>query len=150
MEREKEEKELKESHYLKGPFIENNNISFVKREKDGLIIKMEGQDKHLNGYGIFHGGIFFMLADTAAGLLLIDDGKESVTLQGSMNFIDNTKGGIIYAHAKYVSSGIKNNIIEVKISDKNKKLLAIGTFNFYRVNIKALKRKFDVKEKECQ
>lgn len=146
----KREKEEKESQYLKGPFIENNNISFVKKEKDGLIIKMVGEDKHINGYGIFHGGVFFMLADTAAGLLLASDGKESVTLQGSMNFVNNVKGGTVYAHSKYVSSGMKNNIIEVEILDENKKLLALGTFNFYRVNIEAIKRKFDVKEKECQ
>lgn len=116
---------------LKGPFIEENNITYLGREGDDFKLKMEGEDKHLNAFGIYHGGVIFTLADTAAGLLLIDDGITAVTLQSNVNFVGNIKGGPLFTHTRYVHKGTTTYVVEAEVRSEDGTLLLIGTFTFY-------------------
>lgn len=119
--------------YLKGAFIEENNISFIRRDGDDYVLRMDGDEKHFNAYGTYHGGVLFTLADTAAGLLLIDDNNNSVTLQASVNFLRNTKGGPIFTHTRYLHKGLKTNVIQVEVVTEKEEILFSGTFTFYKV-----------------
>ncbi len=116
---------------LKGPFIEENNITYLGREGDDYRLKMEGDKKHLNAFGMYHGGRLSTLADTAAGLLMIDDGKTAVTMQSNVNFVGNINGGTLYTHTRYVHKGTTTYVVEAEVRSEDGTLLLIGTFTFY-------------------
>ena len=107
-------------------FIEENNITYLGREGDDFKLKMEGEEKHLNAFGIYHGGVIFTLADTAAGLLLIDDGITAVTLQSNVNFVGNIKGGPLFTHTRYVHKGTTTYVVEAEVRSEDGTLLLIG------------------------
>lgn len=116
---------------LTGPFIEENNITYLGREGDDYRLKMEGDKKHLNAFGMYHGGILFTLADTAAGLLMIDDGITAVTMQSNVNFVGNINGGPLYTHTRYIHKGTTTYVVEAEVRSDEWTLLLIGTFTFY-------------------
>lgn len=93
------------------------------------------EDKHLNPVGVPHGGVYFSMADTAAGSAMASHGFFAVTVNASYNFLRSAKlGDRLTAEAREVKSGRTISVFEVRITDGAGTLLGSGSFTFYRLD----------------
>lgn len=125
---------IKDGFYAKGGFVEDNNIKLLSYEEGNLVLELQSLPKHYNGLGVIHGGVIFLLADTAVGLACIIRGRKSVTLSSNMNFFGNVTEGSIYTATRFIHEGGKTSVVEVTIHDGKGKKLAVGVFTFYRIS----------------
>lgn len=84
-----------------------------------------------NPYGMIHGGILFMLADSVAGLTAITMGKKVVTLGSNINFIKSVTSGKVYASPRILHRGRTTILLEVDIVDESSTLICKATFNMF-------------------
>ena len=87
-----------------------------------------------NPRGIAHGGVYFTLADTAAGTAMASHGYLASTLDAHYNFFRPARpGDCISAEAKEIKRGKTVCVFDVQVTDQNGTLLGTGTFSFYRL-----------------
>lgn len=115
---------------IKG-FIEANNYNILKAEKN--YCKMEGiiTKTSINHLNIAHGGYIFGLADTAAGIAAMTEGKNVVTIDSNINYFKPAKGNKIIATAKILKSGKTISVYEVLINNEQEELIAKATITYY-------------------
>lgn len=97
------------------------------------VVKTIGEDD-LNPLGWAHGGVYFTLADSAAGSAMSAKGYTTVTVNASYNFFRGAQvGDTLTAEAVEVKSGKTICVYDVRVTDQNGALLGTGTFTFYQM-----------------
>ena len=106
------------------PFMEYNHISIVSVSPDRCVVKVDlaPESKNRNGYA--HGGLLYAMADCVAGIAARCDGNDYVTQSAHVNFLRNTKQGVVYALARVVRRGRHMVVLHVAIRDAEDRLLA--------------------------
>ena len=95
------------------------------------------EEDDLNPLGRAHGGVYFTMADPAAGSAMVAKGYGAVTVNASYNFFRSAQAGdVVTAEAVEVKSGRTVCVYDVRVTDQNGTLLATGTFTFYRLEEK--------------
>ena len=84
----------------------------------------------LNHYGVLHGGAYYTRADCAAGAACRTDGRKSVTLHGSLDFIRSAKEGRVTARAEVKHRGRTTCLVSVEISGPDGTEYASGHYTF--------------------
>lgn len=112
-------------------FIEANNYNVVLVkpnycELEGIITSTS--TNHLN---IAHGGFIFGLADTAAGIAAMTDGRKAVTISSSINYLKPSKGSKLLAIAKCIKNGKSVAFFEVSIFDENNNLTSVANLTYH-------------------
>ncbi len=114
----------------KNTFISHLEIEFTEYGDNYIIAKMPVNSKKLQPMGVLHGGASLALAETVAGagsLLLIDEKKyTSYGLQVSGNHLATANSGTLYARAEINHKGQSTHVWDVKITDKDDKLISIS------------------------
>lgn len=114
------------SHRL-GIFVEKIGPGYAQVTKT-----VEAED--VNPLGVPHGGVYFSMADTAAGSAMASHGHMAVTVNCNYNFMRSAKvGDTLSAEAQEVKSGRTLCVYDVRITDQDGTLLGTGTFTFYRL-----------------
>lgn len=118
--------ELRENGY-----IEYNNIKVDDLEKGELYIDISS--KHLNPYGIVHGGVIYTLADTAMGVSLTDIGYFT-TVSSNINFIKACKGDKINTKVERLKVTKNMAFLNCYIYDSDDNLISMvnGTYYLYK------------------
>ena len=88
--------------------------------------------KHLNYHGYVHGGVYFTISDSAAGMATSLYNGDWVTLNSSINYLNAVKEGELIVIAKVINKTKKIATIEVK-SYNCKLLCTDSVFIMYRV-----------------
>ncbi|MEG2000144.1 MAG: PaaI family thioesterase [Evtepia sp.] len=113
-------------------FMIHNYIRLTHMEEDLAIVELDLHPESRNLFGYIHGGVFFTMADSAAGGAARSRGKRYVTLSNSFEFYRNTKeNGIIRAIGKVRRRGQTICVVAVDVLDENDRLLAGGTFTMF-------------------
>jgi len=71
-----------------------------QNEDQRWIVSLDVSDRHLNQYGVAHGGVGLTLMDAAGGMALYaarDDIQRMATISMSQNFLSSAKPGIVMA-----------------------------------------------------
>ena len=90
------------------------------------------KEEDLNPLGVAHGGVYFTMADNAAGSAVAAYGEKAVTLNAQYNFMRSVKAGdTLIAEARESKHGGTICVYEVQITDQNDNLTGTGTFTFY-------------------
>jgi len=88
-------------------------------------------DKHLQGYGIVHGGVHCgvieSLASIGAHLVAAPRGQRVVGLENHTSFIRAVRSGTLRGTARPVTRGRTSQVWEGVIEDSDGKLVARGT-----------------------
>lgn len=85
--------------------------------------------------GMAHGGLFFSMADTAAGAALSSYGRRGVTLNASFNYLRGAKpGDTLTAEAHEVKHGETICVYDVEIRNQDGTPVSTGTFTFFLLN----------------
>lgn len=125
------------SRYIKKIFNDCNVGKLLGIEivevKDGMARgKLKLKKEHINVFGIAHGGIIFTLADHVGGVCGNSIGKKSLLVESSIQYFKGaTKGETIFAEAQLIHKGKKIGRIDIKITDKQNKLIALMHMVFY-------------------
>lgn len=110
-------------------FIEANNYEVLKVEENYCELLGRTSPTSTNHFKTIHGGYIFGLADTAAGIAAMTDGRTAVTVSSNINYLKSTTTDLT-AIAKCTKSGKNMSFFEVKIYDIEKKLVATATVNY--------------------
>ncbi|MBF0579023.1 PaaI family thioesterase [Erysipelotrichaceae bacterium RD49] len=122
---------IKEGFNASNGFLKTANLRVVEVEQDHAIVMLDAGQDELNIYGMVHGGVYFTLADTAAGICALTNGPDVVTLDSSMNFIHAGKPGPLTAHARTIHAGKSTGVYQVNVFDAQNQLLATALFTMY-------------------
>lgn len=95
------------------------------------------QEDDLNPLGRAHGGVYFTMADSAAGSAMVAKGYAAVTMGATYNFFRSAEeGDVVTAEASEVKSGKTICVYDVRVTDQRGTLLGTGTFTFYQLEEK--------------
>lgn len=97
-----------------------------------VLLKTRVTEKSLNPYGMAHGGFLFTLADSVAGLTTVAGGSYSVTLQSNIHYMKAAKlGDTLSVIGSCTHDGSRTKVVEVKIENQDKQLLASASFTMF-------------------
>ena len=111
-------------------FISANNYSVILVEPDYCELEAKITETSTNHLNIAHGGFIFGLADTAAGIVAMTNGKTAVTVNSSINYLKPSKGNKLKAVAKCIKRGKTIGFFEVLIYDENDVLTSIANITY--------------------
>lgn len=97
-----------------------------------VLLTIKVTEKSLNPYGMAHGGFLFTLADSVAGLTTVASGSYSVTLQSNIHYMKAAKlGDTLSVIGSCTHDGSRTKVVEVKIENQDKQLLASASFTMF-------------------
>jgi 1,4-dihydroxy-2-naphthoyl-CoA hydrolase len=106
------------------------DISIEKLDSDETIVSLEVDKRHLQHMGIVHGGIYVLLAESAASLAgaysLDDPNMTVVGLEINANHIKSISSGVIRAHSRNIHNGRRTMVYEIRIVDNDKNLISLS------------------------
>jgi len=115
-------------------FIAANNYEVVKVEEHYCELEGEITETSVNHLGVAHGGYIFGLADTAAGIAAMTDGRTAVTIDSSIQYLKPGKGTKLKAVAEILKNGKSISFFEVAIYDDNNNQIAKANINYFYMN----------------
>ncbi len=114
----------------KDTFVGQLEIEFLEYGNDYVLARMPVNPPKHQPNGVLHGGVSLALAETVAGagsMLLINDERYIVYgLQLTGNHIATISDGDVFARAEIVHKGQSTHVWDVKITDKNGKLISVS------------------------
>lgn len=121
------------------------DISFTHLEKLKVVAEMPVAPKHLQPFGVLHGGATAVLAESAASIgawLNIDEDRQNaVGIELNVNHIRKVTGGHILATAIPLHLGKSTQVWNIEIKDENSKITAVSRCTMAVIS-KKQKRKF--------
>lgn len=116
------------NRFCKNSLIENLGIQFTKFSGETIEATMPVNHKTIQPMGYLHGGSSLALAESVASagsLLILDPNKFNVFgMQVSGNHISSIKNGEVIAKACLLHKGNSSHVWDVRIEDKNGKLIS--------------------------
>jgi uncharacterized protein (TIGR00369 family) len=111
------------------------------------VVEMDVDNRHSNAMGATHGGMLFLLADTAAGLAylaLLTEGESGTTVEMKINFLRPVWQTRLRAEARIIQQGATLSLAECDVRDSNQRLVARATATMMRLTGRAAERRTTV------
>lgn len=112
-------------------------ISIDKLHHDETVLSLSIDHRHLQHRGLVHGGIYVLLAESAASLAgvcaLKDSNMTVVGIEINANHLKSSKAGILKAHSRNIHHGQRTLIYEIKIVNQDNKLISISRCTLMKV-----------------
>ena len=111
-------------------FISELGITFIEVSKTRILAEMDAGEKHSNGGGVVHGGVYMAFADTlgARGAIMnLPDGAMTSTLESKTNFLRGTPSGKLIGEATPVHVGRTTQVWQTVVTNEAGKKLAVVT-----------------------
>lgn len=107
-----------------------NGLRYLTASADVLTAELRIEPKHLQPYGLVHGGVYAgiveALASLGAAINVMADGKSAVGLENHTCFVAACREGTLHARATPVTRGSRTHVWDVTIADDRARLLATG------------------------
>ena len=111
-------------------WVKEMGITILTASTDEVTCEWEVVEKHLQSYGIVHGGVHCgvveTLASIGAALVAHERGQRVVGLENSTSFLRAVGSGRLHAVAHPVTRGRTTQVWETKIRDADERLIAQG------------------------
>lgn len=104
-------------------FAKHNGIRLIEASLGRAVVEMDVQDYHLNAADVVHGAAMFTLVDFAFAIACNMQGKLSLAVNITMNFIKAVSGGTLRAVCEQVSDG-KMAVYRATITDDSNTVVA--------------------------
>lgn len=94
------------------------------------LVTIDVDQKHLQPFGIVHGGVFSSLMDAScfwAVYTEVEDGKAMTTVEVKINYLAPSQSGRLIARGKTVKLGRTLGLGEATITDESGRILCHGT-----------------------
>ena len=112
------------------PYFSLLSMGIVSLEPGRSVLEIEVQEKHLQPYGMVHGGVYSSMIDAAcfwAGYTEIEAPLGLPTVEMKLNYLAPASSGVFLAEGKVVRAGKTLCLSEATIADQEGRLLAHGT-----------------------
>lgn len=113
-----------------GGFNNALGLQFTKAAMDEYVAEIEITDKHLQPYGLVHGGVYAgmieTLCSTGAALAVWGENKNTVGLENNTSFLKAVRGGSLRCTARPLVLGNRSHVWEADIHDDQGRLVAAG------------------------
>ena len=112
------------------PFFTLTSMEINSLHRGQSLIEVVVQEKHLQPFGLVHGGVYSSLVDAAAFWAVYTEIEEDVgmsTVELNLNYLAPIFEGTMIARGKSIRVGKTLCVGEASIEDENGKLLARGT-----------------------
>ena len=132
---------LKES-VLTAPYPALLGMSLDAIDFDSCTIGLTVAEKHLQPFGIIHGGVLATLIDTAtfwAGFMRLPEDAGLVNVDLKLNYLKAVSSGKLRAEGKCLRAGRVISYTEASVFDESGELLAHGTSTLMALPGKGLK-----------
>jgi 1,4-dihydroxy-2-naphthoyl-CoA hydrolase len=111
-------------------WVKEMGITILTATTEEVTCEWEVQEKHLQGYGIVHGGVHCgvieTLASVGAALVAHSRGQRVVGLENNTSFIRAVRSGVLHAVARPVTRGRTTQVWEAHVRDADERLIAQG------------------------
>ena len=114
-------------------YYKHTSMEIKKIDRGFCLMQVAVQDKHLQPYGMVHGGVYAALTDAAAYWAVftqLDDKAKMITIDLKLNYLGTASKGLLMAKGKSIKLGKTLGIGEAAITDEAGKLLTHGTATF--------------------
>lgn len=111
------------------PYFTLLSMRIVDLEIGRSHLEIDVQEKHLQPFGIVHGGVFSSIIDAAAFWAVFTDVEEDVgmtTVDLKLNYLAPTGSGKLIARGRRIKLGRTLGLGEAEITDEQGRLLAHG------------------------
>ena len=129
-----QQEERRNHRALRNPFMDHNFVTLTETDENRAVCTLEIRPESRNPYGYAHGGAIYTIADDVAGYAAHADGGYYVTQSSSMYFTGNQAAGVLTGTADVRHRGRRTCVIDVRVTGENGKLIATGTFDYFRVD----------------
>ena len=113
-----------------GGFNNALGLQFTKASPDEYVAEIEISDRHLQPYGLVHGGVYAAmietLCSTGATLTVWGENKYPVGLENNTSFLKAVRGGRLRCTARPLLLGKRTHVWEAGIHDDQGRLVASG------------------------
>lgn len=112
------------------PYFRLQSMNLVELGDGVSRITIDVQEKHLQPFGIVHGGVFSTLIDAAgfwAAYTEIEDGLGMTTVEMKLNYLAPSSDGLLIGFGKKIKTGRTISLAEARIENEHGRLLAHGT-----------------------
>jgi len=101
-----------------------------KISADETIVSLTIDERHLQHVGIVHGGVYVLLAESAASIAaactLEDPTHRVVALEINANHVSSSHQGLLSARSKCLHKGRRTLVYEARVEDGDNKLISIA------------------------
>ncbi|MCY4214889.1 MAG: PaaI family thioesterase [Gammaproteobacteria bacterium] len=113
-----------------GPLLAHHGIRFVSAREGRAVLQAKAKQVMVNAGGRVHGGLAFLMADTACAYALRSISPGGVTQNANMNYLNAVEAGMtLEAVAEVVKAGTRIASLSVEVR-AGSQLVAYGIFNF--------------------
>ena len=127
-----DEQKLKD-FFVHDEFARQNGITIVEVREGYARTQVSIEPRHLNAGGGVQGGVLFTLADLAFAAATDSHGTLTVTTTANITFVHSVGvGALVTAEAHEVVDHRRLPFCEVRITDRDGRLLAVFTASGYR------------------
>lgn len=123
---------------MDSPFNDLCGLEIAERRGDHCTVVCRTGEKHMNPYGIVHGGLLFTMMDVAGGFAArtLNSGEtiRCVTQNASTVFLHPGMPGTLTAEAEVIRRGSRIIVATVCTYDSERNLLTKGEFTYCRLH----------------
>ena len=113
-----------------GPLLAHHGIRFVSAREGRAVVQAKAMEVMVNAGGRVHGGLAFLMADTACAYALRSVGPGGVTQNANMTYLNAVEAGMpLEAVAEVVKAGARMASLKAEVR-AGERLVAHGIFNF--------------------
>jgi 1,4-dihydroxy-2-naphthoyl-CoA hydrolase len=113
-----------------GGFNRTMGLHFVKAAPDEYVAELDITDRHLQPYGLVHGGVYAgmieTLCSTGAALTVWEENKHTVGLENNTSFLRAVRSGRLRCTARPLVVGKRSHVWEATVHDDQDRLVATG------------------------
>lgn len=110
--------------------LAHHGIRFVSAREGRAVVQAEAMEVMVNAGGRVHGGLAFLMADTACAYALKSIGPGGVTQNANVTYLNAVEAGMtLEAVAEVVKAGARMASLRAEVRTGSK-LVAHGIFNF--------------------
>ncbi|MBW2352738.1 MAG: PaaI family thioesterase [Deltaproteobacteria bacterium] len=112
------------------PFFTLLSMDILSLDPCRSVLKIEIKEKHLQPYGMVHGGVYSSMIDAAcfwAGYTEVEEPLGLITVEMKLNYLSPASEGIFLAEGSVIKTGKTLCLSEAFVRDQEERLLAHGT-----------------------
>lgn len=114
----------------RAPYLELLSIRLEDLSWGGSLMAIDLGEKHLQPYGMVHGGVFASIVDAAAFWAVFSQVEDEVgltTVEIKLNYLAPAREGKLIARGRSIKLGKSLGLGEARVVDQEERLLAYGT-----------------------
>lgn len=113
-----------------GGYNQTMGLHFVKATPTEFVAELDIDERHLQPYGIVHGGVLGGMIETvcstSAALNVFSEGKSTVGLENSTSFLRAVRSGKLRCTSRPLVMGRRSHVWEAEVHDERDRLVATG------------------------